>query len=185
MRSIVSPAFSLENVRNMNDDIWSIAATLQTTLTSHITERTTHDDNNHNDDDHGDHGDHNDPNSVLVDLTQWSAIASLDVIGRCGFDHDFRLGATTDAQSILSAWQHQASAGMLTSALVALVALRTFPFITSLPIPAIQAQGEIKTTVRKLAQHLVAAANRHTLVRKTDVLSLLCASHLRPTYHLH
>jgi hypothetical protein len=154
MRSIVAPAFTLENVRNMNDDIWSISSTLQAKLTSHI-----NDQNNGN------------GSPVLIDLTHWSAIAALDVIGRCGFNHDFQCGETDDAKSILHAWRTQVSAGMHTSAFIALVVLRTFPFITSLPIPAIQAQGEIKTTVRKLAQQIMLSDNAQ---RNTDVLSLLC-----------
>ena len=62
---------------------------------------------------------------------------------------------------------------MDTSAFIGLVILRTFPFITSLPIPAIQAQGEIKTTVQKLAGHIMRSDN---LQRNNDVLSLLRAS---------
>jgi len=154
MRSIVAPAFTLENVRNMNDDIWSISSDLQTKLTKHINDAST-----------GKNG-----GSVLIDLTHWSAIAALDVIGRCGFNHDFQCGETDDGKSILHAWRTQVSAGMHTSAFIALVVLRTFPFITSLPIPAIQAQGEIKTTVRKLAQQIMNSDNPQ---RNTDVLSLL------------
>ena len=162
MRAIVAPAFSLDNVRNMNDDIWSIASTLQTKLSAHIAENTAV-----GDEKSGGGG------GVLVDLIDWSAAASLDVIGRCGFKHDFRFGETPEGRSILAHWRAQVSAGMLPSAFLALVVLRTFPRITALPIPAIQAQGAIKTTVRALAQRLVGADN---LARNTDVLSLLRAS---------
>lgn len=155
MRGIVAPAFTLENVRNMNDDIWDIASTLQAKLTSHIQHHTPETNNR----------------GLIVDLTHWSAIAALDVIGRCGFNHDFQCGETDDAKSILHHWRTQVSMGMHTSAFIGLVVLRTFPFITSLPIPAIQAQGAIKTTVRKLAQDIISRSD--DLQRNTDVLSLL------------
>lgn len=162
MRAIVAPAFSLDNVRNMNDDIWSIASTLQTKLSAHIAENTVV------------VGDEKSGGGVLVDLIHWSAAASLDVIGRCGFKHDFRFGETPEGRAILAHWRAQVSAGMLPSAFLALVVLRTCPRITALPIPAIQAQGAIKTTVRALAQRLVRADHRE-LVHNTDVLSLLRA----------
>ena len=170
MRSIVAPAFSLENVRNMNDDIWAIAATFQNKLSTHIAAAG------------------NDASGLEIDLTHWTSPASLDVIGRCGFKHDFQFGESEDAKSILHAWRDQVSAGMLTSGFVALVVLRTFPFITSLPIAAIQAQGAIKTTVRKLAQQLI-DANAGQLERNTDVLSLLracpCFLHTLAYSHSH
>ena len=159
MRSIVAPAFTHENVRNMNDDIWTIAATLQAKLISHIQNCSPEE--------------ANDRGFVLVDLTHWSAIAALDVIGRCGFNYDFQCGESEESKSILNHWRTQVSAGMDTSAFIGLVILRTFPFITSLPIPAIQAQGEIKTTVQKLAGHIMRSDN---LQRNNDVLSLLRAS---------
>ena len=157
MRSIVAPAFTHENVRNMNDDIWTIAATLQAKLNSHIRNCTPEE--------------ANDRGFVLVDLTHWSAIAALDVIGRCGFNHDFQCGESAESKSILHHWRTQVSAGMDTSAFIGLVILRAFPFITSLPIPAIQAQGEIKTTVRKLAGRIMRSDG--DLQRNSDVLSLL------------
>jgi hypothetical protein len=33
--------------------------------------------------------------------------------------------------------------------------LRAFPFIVDLPIPAIQAEGEVKTAVRNLARKII------------------------------
>jgi len=161
MRSITAPAFSLENVRNMSDDIWSIASTLQTKLAAHITANTPPAER-----------ETKKPAGIVVDLIDWSAAASLDVIGRCGFKHDFQFAETEDGKSILQHWRTQVSAGMLPSAFIGLVVLRTFPFITSLPIPAIQAQGAIKTTVQKLAQRLIDSDRSEN---NTDVLSLLRA----------
>lgn len=157
MRSIVAPAFSLDNVRNMNDSIWSVASLLQTKLASHIIQNT-----------------EEKSRGVIVDLTHWSSVANLEVIGRCGFKYDFQFGEAEHAKSILHAMRAQASAGLLISTFIGLVVLRTFPFITSLPIPSIQAQGELKSTVRKLALHLINSDSSDNLHGNTDVLSLLC-----------
>jgi len=155
MRSIVSPALTLASVRNMNDTIWDIANSLQTKLTAHITQTRT-DGQGHP--------------SAVIDLTYWMAVVSLEVIGRVGFKHDFGLGDSEEARLIIQSWHDQVSAGLQPSGFVALVVLRTFPFITSLPVEAMQKQGETKQIVQKLARELVASSS---LEGNTDILSLL------------
>jgi hypothetical protein len=156
MRSIVTPALTLASVRNMNGTLWDIANSFQTKLTAHIAKT------------RGDDGQSR-PN-VVIDLTYWMAVVTLEVIGRVGFKHDFGLGESEEAKLIIQSWRDQVSAGLQPSGFLGLVVLRTFPFITSLPIKAMQKQGETKKIVQKLARKLVASSS---LEGNTDILSLL------------
>jgi len=151
MRSIVSPALTLASVRNMNGIIWDIANAFQAKLAAHIA--TT------------------DSQGAIIDLTYWMAVVTLEVIGRAGLNHDFGLGESKEAKLIIQGWHEQASAGLQPAGFVALVVLRTFPYITSLPVEAMQKQGETKQIVQKLARELVASSS--SLEGNTDILSLL------------
>jgi len=156
MRSIVSPALTLASVRNMNGTIWNIANSFQTKLAAHIATKTRTDSQG--------------PPSTVIDLTHWMPVVTLEVIGRVCFNHDFGLGESKEAKLIIQGWHEQASAGLRPSGFTGLVVLRTFPFITSLPVEAMQKQGETKQIVQKLARELVASSS---LERNTDILSLL------------
>lgn len=156
MRSIVSPALTLASVRNMNGTIWNIANSFQTKLTAHITTET--------------RTDYQGRPSVIIDLTYWMAVVTLEVIGRVGFNHDFGLGDSNEAKLIIQGWHEQASAGLQPSGFIGLVVLRTFPYITSLPVEAMQKQGETKQIVQKLARELIASSS---LEGNTDILSHL------------
>jgi cytochrome P450 len=162
MRSIVSPALTLASVRNMNGVIWNIANAFQAKLAAHIATETS-------------------SQGAIIDLTHWMAVVTLEVIGRVAFNHDFELGDSKEAKLIVQGWHEQASAGLQPSGFVALVVLRTFPFITSLPVEAMQKQGETKQIVQKLARELVASSS---LEGNTDILSLL-GVYDRGLYHMH
>lgn len=80
------------------------------------------------------------------------------------FNHDFGLGSTPHAKMIMNSWKNQSDLGLQVSGFVvssilhhkrtpinnakAMLMLRLFPFITSLPLKAIQAQGETKTIAK-------------------------------------
>ena len=64
------------------------------------------------------------------------AVVTLEVIGRVGFKHDFGLGESKEAKLIIQGWHEQATAGLGPFGFVALVVLRTFPLIISLPVEA-------------------------------------------------
>lgn len=155
MRSMVSPALTLTSVRRMNSTVWDIANSFQSKLTAHITQTTI---------------DGQGQPSAVIDLTYWMAVVTLEIIGRVAFKHDFGLGDSEEAKLIIQGWHDQASAGLQPSGFVALVVLRTFPFITSLPVEAMQKQGETKQIVQKLARELIASSS---LEGNTDILSLL------------
>lgn len=53
-----------------------------------------------------------------VDLQHWTAKATLDIIGRVGFGHDFALGTSPEGARILKAWKDQANMGFQRMAMV-------------------------------------------------------------------
>ena len=61
-----------------------------------------------------------------------------------------------DAIKIINTFRTQNDMSCEDSALTALLILRMFPWITSLPLKAIQAQGAVADTVRRLAKDIVA-----------------------------
>uniref|UniRef100_A0A0W0FI52 Putative cytochrome P450 n=1 Tax=Moniliophthora roreri TaxID=221103 RepID=A0A0W0FI52_MONRR len=83
---------------------------------------------------------------------KWTAIATLDIIGRVGFNHDFKGGKTQEAKDIQKAWTDQVNAGMETATFYAQIFLQTFPFLLYIPIDAIQKQGDIKMVINCLAE---------------------------------
>ncbi|ESK84361.1 cytochrome p450 [Moniliophthora roreri MCA 2997] len=90
--------------------------------------------------------------SITTNIMKWTAIATLDIIGRVGFNHDFKGGETQEAKDIQKAWTDQVNAGMETAAFYAQIFLRTFPFLLYIPVDAIQKQGDIKMVINRLAE---------------------------------
>ncbi len=50
--------------------------------------------------------------SASIDLTHWSELATLDVIGKVALGHDFRMGDDKDGKAIIQAWRNQVAFGM-------------------------------------------------------------------------
>ncbi len=136
MRSLIAPAFSSDNVRAMHADIYHVSSALQTRIANKI---------------------HTSGKSYLqLNILDYTARATLDIIGRVAFGHDFNaVGDAPDAIKIINTFRTQNEMGSGHSAFTALLILRMFPWITSLPLKAIQAQGAVADTVRKLAKDIV------------------------------
>ncbi|KAK7043905.1 hypothetical protein VNI00_008071 [Paramarasmius palmivorus] len=134
-RKVLNPAFSPNNVRGMAPEVFESSAKLRARLESTIQ----------------DNG-----GSITTNIMKWTAIATLDIIGRVGFNHDFKGGETQDAKDIQNAWTEQVNAGMTTAAFYAQIFLRTFPFLLSVPVDAIQKQGDIKMVINRLAEKFLA-----------------------------
>ncbi|KDQ09981.1 hypothetical protein BOTBODRAFT_190762 [Botryobasidium botryosum FD-172 SS1] len=111
---------------------------------------------------------------ITVHIREWTSKVTLDIIGRIGFGHNFDYGESADAQKITHAWDQSVSLGMTRARRIAPTILRTFPILISLPIPAIQAQGAIKLTVKELAEELYVKASANPELNKgRDLLSTL------------
>ncbi|KAF8592546.1 cytochrome P450, partial [Ramaria rubella] len=134
MRHLANLAFSAESVKRMAPAIWECAGKLQTRMTSKAL---------------------NGNGTMTVNILDFCSGATLDVIGKVGFDHDFEQGSSLEAKRIASSWRAQVALGLERTGFIATLTLRLFPFITSLPFETIQAQGEIKTIIKELASKLV------------------------------
>ena len=80
---------------------------------------------------------------------------SLDIIGKVALGHDFKSGQTAEAQEIAASWHGVVTMAQTFGAFVAQLVLRAFPFITSLPIPALQTPGVVNVTCGKLSRRLL------------------------------
>lgn len=160
MRSLVSPAFSAENVRAMHSDIYHVATALQTRIANEI------------------HASSN--ASLQLNIVEYTARATMDIIGRVAFGHDFNaVGDAHDAVKIADSWRTQNEMGCEHSAFTALLVLRLFPWITSLPLEAIQAQGAVADTIRKLAKDIVANSQIDEKGKGKDLMSLMLKANAR------
>ena len=137
MRSLIAPAFSSDNVRAMHADVYYVSGAIQTRIANEI---------------------HTSGRSSLqVNILDYTTRATLDIIGRVAFGHDFNaVGDAPDAINIIQTIRAQGEMSCEHSAFTALLILRLFPWITSLPLKAIQAQGAVADTIRKLAKDIVA-----------------------------
>ncbi|KZV92113.1 cytochrome P450 [Exidia glandulosa HHB12029] len=150
MRRMLNPFFSAESIKHYSNDVVESAHRLQHKLSEHVQ---THD------------------RAVTINLLDWTWRVTLDIIGRVGFNHDFGCGESPEAKDIARSWKETISLGMDIAGLIAPAVLRAFPFITDLPVKSIQAQGEIKTIVRKLGTEMIAREGQHA--QGKDLLSVL------------
>ena len=154
MRSLIAPAFSSDNVRSMCADIYYVCNALQTRIENEI------------------HSSGN--SSIQVNILDYTARAALDILGRVAFGHDFNaVGDAPDAIKIINSFRTQTDMSYEHSAFMALLVLRLFPWITSLPLKAIQAQSAVADTIRKLAKDIVANSQVDNKGSGNDLLSLL------------
>ena len=154
MRNLIAPAFSSDNVRAMQADIYYVCSALQTRIENEI------------------HA--SGKSSLQVNVLDYTARATLDIIGRVALGHDFNaVGDDPDAIKIINTFRTQSNTSCEHSAFTALLVLRLFPWITSLPLKAIQAQGAVADTVRKLAKDIVDNSHVDNKTSGNDLMSLL------------
>ena len=154
MRNLIAPAFSSDNVRAMHADIYHVSSALQTRIVNEINS--------------------SGKSSLQVNILDYTSRATLDIIGRVAFGHDFNaIGDAPDAIKIIKTLRAQNDMGCKDSAFTASLILRLFPWITSLPLKIIQAQGAVADTVRKLAKNIVANSQIDNKGNGKDLMSLL------------
>lgn len=93
--------------------------------------------------------------TTTVDILENISHATLDIIGLVGFGHDFQCGESPEVQAIIGIFDKTVSTGLEFAGFLAPVVLRAFPWILKLPVPAIEAQGEIRRIVRGIALSIV------------------------------
>jgi cytochrome P450 len=154
MRGLVAPAFSSDNVREMHTDIYHVTTALQTRIANEI------------------HA--SGESSIQVNIVDYTARATMDIIGRVAFGHDFNaVGDAPDTLKIINLWRAQSDMSCEYSAFIAMLVLRLFPSITSLPLPPFQAQVVVTDTIRKLAKDIVASSQVGGMGNGKDLMSLL------------
>ena len=129
MRSLIAPAFSPDNVRAMHVDVYYVSSALQARILNEINA--------------------SGESSLQLNILDYTARATLDVIGRVAFGHDFNaVGDAPDAIKIVNTVRAHNEMACEHSTFTGLLILRLFPWITSLPLKAIQAQSAVAGTVR-------------------------------------
>lgn len=99
---------------------------------------------------------HNGNGSTVINAFETTAPATLDVIGRVAFGYDFNsVGRSEEGVAIAQTWKKQNEMGQEEAGFTALLVLRLFPWISSLPLEAIQAQGNVAKRVRELAKGIL------------------------------
>ena len=160
MRSVVAPAFSSDNIREMHADIYLVATALQTRIENEI------------------HA--SDKSSIQVNILDYTSRATMDIIGRVAFGHDFNaVGDAPDVIEIARLWRTQNEMSCKHSAFISTLVLRLFPSITSLPLPNFQAQVAVSDTIRNLAKDMVANSQVDNKGSGKDLMSLLLQANAR------
>jgi len=93
--------------------------------------------------------------SIMVNIEPLVATATLDIVGRIAFGHDFGNGESSDAKAISDAWHKDVMLGRTMAGFLAPILLGTFPVINHLPIPALQEDGVTKKIALKLATEML------------------------------
>ncbi|KAH7904546.1 cytochrome P450 [Hygrophoropsis aurantiaca] len=132
MRLLVSPALSTEAIKRGASD-------LQVNLEDHVTSN---------------------GGSSIVNIMNWVNQATLDIIGRFGFGHDFDGGRSEEASNILGAWRRMAQMGTSKKGFQTLMLLRRFPILNFFAIKVLAAQGDVRQTIHNgVAKELLRRSN--------------------------
>ncbi|TFK79504.1 cytochrome P450 [Polyporus arcularius HHB13444] len=163
MKHLVSPSLSHENVKAPAPfEYQADRCQVIDELTSHIQTQT---------------------NDLPINMVDWMARATLNVIGRVAFLYDFEAGNSTEAQRIIHSRRTGASSALSAAAFFTLMLLRRFPVLNALPIKAIQSQGLAKIAVQQtgVARELVRRNQSHVseteAVPRKDLLTRLLVAH--------
>ncbi|KAK0200849.1 cytochrome P450 [Desarmillaria ectypa] len=133
-RRLVAPAFTLGAVKGMSDDVVECTQKFIERVTNHVKS----------------HG-----YETTMDIAPFVSACTLDSIGRIAFGHDFGCGESQEARDIAESWHKDVLLGRTMAGFLAPVMMCAFPWITKLPIPALQTNGVAKGVAIKLAGELL------------------------------
>ncbi|CAE6465983.1 unnamed protein product [Rhizoctonia solani] len=137
-RQQLAPFFTTQATRDMFGTINTCAHIGIENLEAYITERT---------------GSAN--QGLTLDISEWTASITLDIVGHFALNHDFKSGQSHAAQLIKEAWRKQIKAGLHWTALLGLVVTRALPFVAHLPLPFLEEQLIVKRKLREIAQSMI------------------------------
>ena len=122
-------------------------------------------------------------NTFQVDMLRCSSDITLQIIGLVGFGFDFQLGDSPEAKDIHDAWSDLFGVGMSFPGFMAPLAIRKFPWITSIPVDSIQAQGKVKILIKYICRNIIENQREAVDSREQDGGNLLSA--LMTLYNVH
>ncbi|KAJ8590023.1 cytochrome P450 [Rhizopogon salebrosus TDB-379] len=135
MRQLVAASLSPEAIRNGAYKVHAAAETLQERLQDHLADKN---------------------EASIINAIDWTNQATLDVIGRFAFTHDFGGGTNQEAITILGAWRDMAKVGITRRGFLVLMVLRRFPLLNHLPVEVLLSQGNVRRTIREgIAKELI------------------------------
>ncbi|PBK86343.1 cytochrome P450 [Armillaria gallica] len=126
MRRLARPALTSDNIKAMSLDITEAATRVTKDLVEFV---------------------QNAGQKAEVNILDWTGKATLNIVGRVAFLHDFKAGNSKEAQDILNARKKGVSAIAKYVGFLTLMLLRRFHFLNYFPIAAIQGQGLAKRTI--------------------------------------
>lgn len=152
-RRLIAPAFTLGAVKGMSDDVVECTQRFVERVTKHV----------------GSQG-----YETTMDIAPFVSACTLDIIGRIAFGHDFGCGESKEARDIAESWHKDVLLGRTMAGFLAPIMMCAFPWITELPIPALQTDGVAKRVAIKLAGELL-RQNKAQLESGSgkDILSIL------------
>ncbi|KAG8903763.1 hypothetical protein FRB99_002790 [Tulasnella sp. 403] len=136
-RQMISPALTHEQIKNMSEEIRGATQTLVDRLRHHILT--------------------SDPTQpeATVNVLHWTSAVTLDIIGIFGFGHDFQCGTSPEARAIQGYWSQAVTTGLGFTGFIAPIVLRIFPWLISLPVSFMKAQGGVRAIITDLARKMV------------------------------
>ncbi|KAJ7223153.1 cytochrome P450 [Mycena pura] len=156
MRALVAPALSPESIRAMAPQIYAAAEDARNQAEQEIPAGGGY---------------------QVVNAMDLTGKTTLDITGRVAFDHDFQLGQSNDAQTILQAWRRMVNIGMQWKGFMAIVLLRRFPWLNHLPIKSNRGQSVVKVTIQQgVAKELVVRSQQMedpASLKSKDLMSIL------------
>ncbi|ESK92562.1 cytochrome p450 [Moniliophthora roreri MCA 2997] len=148
-RKLLAPAFTPNAVKGMADDVFSSVEKLTNRLRAEIANR---------------------EKDSIVNIAPLASACTLDIIGRVGFGYDFGGGQSREAKAIADSWHRDVELSHSFGGFLAPILLNIMPWITKLPIPALQAESVAKRITVLLANQML---QEHRAGQGRDILSLL------------
>ncbi|CAL1709909.1 unnamed protein product [Somion occarium] len=116
-----------------------------------------------------------DQGNGIVDIHDIVSKTTLDVFGRVALNLDFDC-IEDGSPEIRRKWRAQSNTIIKPDGFKHIAVLRAFPWIANLPVPVIQAQGDVKAVVEPLAGDIIETARRNanaSSIKGNDLLSML------------
>ncbi|TDL23924.1 cytochrome P450 [Rickenella mellea] len=152
-RRLLSPAFTLGNVKGMGNDISDCAEKLASTLTTLALSNAS---------------------GLTLNIASYTTRCTLDIIGRVAFGHDFKFGESIESREIMEAWNDVLNTGTTFGGFLGPIVIRAFPPIVSHSLKHVQSQGKIKTITETLAQRIIEGGSQND--KRMNILSVLLRS---------